>query len=345
MKRTLLAGLMVLTLSTFGLAAGMELSGAGATFPEPLYAAMFAEYNAKTGVKVNYQGIGSGGGIKQLTSKTVDFGGSDAPMTDQELKDAKAEVLHFPTCLGAVVLTYNIPGVTATLKFTPDVIADIYLGKIDKWNDPRIASINTGVALPDMSIIVVRRSDGSGTTFVFTDYLSSVSPEWKSKYGANKVVNWPVGVGGKGNPGVAQYVKQVPGAIGYVEVAYAKQNKMPYALVQNKSGNFIEPDLKSISIAADVAIPADTKVSLVNTDAKEGYPICSFTWIIIYKDQGYGGRDSKRVKALVDAMWWMIHDGQKINESKDYGELPQGVVKLAEDILNSVVYNGKSVRK
>lgn len=266
-------------------------------------------------------------------------------MNEKESAAAKAEVLHFPTCLGAVVLTYNIPGVDKTLKFTPDVIADIFLGKIVKWNDPKIAAANADITLPDMNIIVVHRTDGSGTTFVFTDYLSSVNPEWKEKFGANKVINWPTGVGGKGNPGVAQYVKQVPGSIGYVELAYAKQNKMPAALIQNKSGNFIEPNLQSTSAAADVKIPADTKVSLVNTDAKDGYPIVTMTWILLYKEQSYGGKPLKRVQAMVEAMWYMIHDGQKLNEGKDYGVLPKGVVVLAEDILNSVVYDGKKVRK
>lgn len=344
MKRilTIFAAVAVAAVALY--AASQEVLGAGATFPYPLYTKMFKVYSQEKSVKVNYQGIGSGGGIQQLISKTVDFGGTDAPMTSKEEKAAGAEVIHVPTCLGAVVLTYNLPG-NPKLNFTPDVIADIFLGKITKWNDSRLAAINAGTTLPDMAIVVVRRSDGSGTTFTFSEYLAAVSPEWKTKVGVGKSLNWPVGLGGKGNPGVAAYVKQTPGAIGYVEVAFAKQNKMPWGKVQNKSGNFVDADLASVSAAANVTLPAHTKVSLVNTEAANGYPICTFTWVILYKEQGYGGRPLDRAKATVDLIWWMVHEGQQYNETLDYGRLPAAAVKASENLLKTVTHNGKPVRK
>lgn len=331
------------SLTIAGISFATELSGAGATFPYPLYSKMFSEYYKLKKVEVNYQPIGSGGGVQQLINKTVDFGGTDAPLNEKEEKAAKDEVIHIPTCLGAVVLTYNLPG-NPTIKLTPEIVVDIYLGKITKWNDPRITEINPDYKFPDLGIVVVRRSDGSGTTFVFSEYLASVSEEWKTKVGVGKSLNWPVGIGGKGNPGVAGYVKQTPGAIGYVEVAYAKQNKMPYASLKNKSGNFVLPTLESISKAADVPIPAHTKVSLVNTDNKVGYPIVAFTWIIAYKEQGYGGRPKDRTKALKDLLYWMVTEGQKYNEDLDYGKLPEKAQKAAIDLINSMTYNGKPIQ-
>lgn len=336
------AAILLLGIS-FASADEVQLLGAGATFPYPLYSKMFSEYYKITKVKVNYQGIGSGGGIQQVISKTVDFGGSDAPMNAKEEKGAKDAVLHFPTCLGAVVITYNLPG-NPVLNFTPGVIAEIFMGKITKWNDPRIADINKSVTLPDTAISVVHRSDGSGTTYTFSEYLTVADEAWKKAVGTGKSLNWPTGLGGKGNPGVAAYVKQIPGAIGYVEAAYAKQNGMPMGKVRNKSGNYIEPTIASVGLAADIALPADTKVSIVDTAAPKGYPISTFTWIIVYKEQGYGGRPFERVKTLTDMLWWMIHEGQQFNEPLDYGKLPPKAVAVSEAIIKSITHNGKKAR-
>jgi len=320
--------------------AAMEILGAGATFPYPLYSKMFDEYNKSTGVKVNYQSIGSGGGIKQLTSKTVDFGASDAFLSDEQLKDAPAAIVHVPITLGADVVTYNLPN-NPKLKFTSDVVADIFLGKIKKWNDPRIQKANAGVKLPDMDLFVVHRSDGSGTTFVFTDYLSKVSPEWNTKVGHKTSVDWPVGLGAKGNEGVSGMVKQTPGAVGYVELIYALQNKMQYGSLQNKSGKFIDADIKSVSAAAKVTIPADARVSLTNTDAADGYPISSFTWILLYKNQNYDNRLVDKAKEVSKLVWWMTHDGQKFAEPLNYAPLPKAALKVAEDNLKSINFGGK----
>ncbi|HUL30422.1 MAG TPA: phosphate ABC transporter substrate-binding protein PstS [Thermodesulfobacteriota bacterium] len=292
MKKVLvLVGILLISIGTGGIgqAKDVELIGAGATFPYPLYSKMFDVYNKEYGVKVNYQAIGSGGGIRQLISKTVDFGGSDAIMTDKDLAEASAPVLHIPTCAGAVVLTYNLTG-DPQLRFTPDVIADIFLGKITKWNDGRISAINPGMKLPDMNITVAHRSDGSGTTFIFSDYLSKVSADWKEKVGTGPSLNWPTGLGGKGNPGVAGLVKQTPGSIGYVELIYALQNKMPFGMVKNKKGKWVTATLASTSKAADTNLPDDMKVSLTDTDSPEGYPISGFTWILVYKEQNDGGK-------------------------------------------------------
>ncbi len=327
---------------TKGKAKNVELLGAGATFPYPLYSKMFDEYNKLFGVKVNYQAIGSGGGIRQMLSKTVDFGGTDAFMSDKELAKADGTILHVPTCLGAVVVTYNLEG-SPKLKLTSDVIADAFLGKITKWNDERIKALNPGVKLPDRNITIVHRSDGSGTTFIFSDYLTKVSKDWEKQIGRGKALNWPVGIGGKGNPGVAGLVKQTSGAMGYVELIYTLQNKMPYALIKNKSGNFIEPSLETVSQAANIDIPADTRVSITDTDAKNGYPISSFTWLIFYKEQNYNKRSPDQVKALLSLLWWVEHSGQKYNEALEYAKLPEAAVKRAEVILKSVVYNGKKI--
>jgi len=327
-----------------GHAKDVELIGAGATFPYPLYSKMFDVYNKESGVKVNYQAIGSGGGIRQLTNKTVDFGGSDAIMSDKDLAEASAPVLHIPTCAGAVVVTYNLSG-NLKLRFTPDAIADIFLGKINKWNDRRISEINPGVKLPDMNVTVVHRSDGSGTTSIFSDYLSKVSKEWKEKVGGGTSLSWPTGLGGKGNPGVAGLVQQTPGSIGYVELIYALQNKMPYGMVKNKKGNFVTATLASTSKAADTNLPDDMKVSLTDTDAPEGYPISGFTWILVYKDQSYGDRTEEKPKELVKLLWWMTHEGQKYTEPLEYAPLSKKAVEKAEKLIKSITYKLSTVMK
>jgi phosphate transport system substrate-binding protein len=346
MKKTITAlSLAVLLAASAGAQAKPTLQGAGATFPQPLYLGMFDSYLKTAGIKVNYQGIGSGAGIQQLTAKTVDFGASDAPMSADEQTKAGADVLHIPTCVGAIVLTYNIPGITGSIKLTGNVIAGIYLGTIQAWNDAAIQSLNPEYKLPDLNIVVVRRSDSSGTSYNFSGYLTKVSPDWASQVGQSKSPKWPVGVGGKGNPGVASYVKQVPGSIGYVEIAFARQNKMPVAIVQNKSGAWVDPnDLKSVAAAADIAFPADAKADIINTDAKSGYPIAATTWLLLYKDQGYA-KDQAKSKAVLDLMWWMIHDGQKLNEGLDYATLPPAAVKVAESLLKSVTFNGAPLLK
>jgi phosphate transport system substrate-binding protein len=327
-----------------GAAKEQELIGAGATFPYPLYSKMFDVYSKEYGVKINYQAIGSGGGIRQLTNKTVDFGGSDAIMSEADLKEASAPVLHIPTCAGAVVLTYNLPG-NPQLKFTPDVIGDLFLGKIGKWNDRRLSDINPGVRLPEMNVTVVHRSDGSGTTFIFSDYLSKVSREWKERVGAGTSLNWPTGLGGKGNPGVAGLVKQTPGSIGYVELIYALQNKMPYGMVKNKKGNFVTATLAATSKAADTNLPDDMKVSLTDTDAPEGYPISGFTWILVYKDQSYRDRSEEKAKELVKLLWWMTHEGQKYTEPLEYAPLSKRAVEKAEKLIKSISYKSSVIMK
>jgi phosphate transport system substrate-binding protein len=321
-----------------------ELVGAGATFPAPLYTKMFDQYNRDTGVKVNYQAIGSGGGIAQLKGKTVDFGATDAFMKDEDIKAAPAAIVHVPIVAGAVVVTYNLPG-SPELKFSPDVVADLFLGKISKWDDPRIAALNPSAKLPKTAITVVHRSDGSGTTAVFSDYLGKVSPEWKQKVGAGTSLSWPAGVGAKGNPGVAGLVKQMPGSVGYVELIYALQNKMPYASLKNKSGAFVTPTLESTSVACAVPIPEDTRVSVTDTDAPAGYPISTFTWLILYKEQSYDNRPAAKVEAELKMVWWMIHDGQKLAEPLQYASLPALVVKKAEAVLKSVTFAGTPVLK
>ena len=323
-------------------AGGKELLGAGATFPFPFYSKLFDTYNMEKGVKVNYQAIGSGGGIQQLKAKTVDFGGTDDFMSDKEMADAGAPILHVPTCLGAVVITYNVSGDPA-IKLTPSLIVDIFLGKIEKWNDKRILDVNPGLQLPDMNIATVHRSDGSGTTAIFSGYLAKVSAEWKERVGAGKSLNWPNGLGAKGNPGVAGLVKQVPGAIGYVELIYAVQNKMPYADVKNKSGVFIRPSIKSVTAAAGMAIPDDTRVSIVDTAAKDGYPISGFTWLVFYKEQKYDGRSKDKAADLVNLIGWILHEGQQLAEGLDYAPLPAEAVKKAETVLKSATYEGAAI--
>lgn len=317
------------------------LLGAGSTFVYPLFSKLFSEYNKSNGLKVNYQSIGSGGGILQLTNKTVDFGDSDAPLNDEQDKKIGVPVLHIPMCSGAVVLSYNLPEVKDTLKLTPDIIAGLFQGKIKTWNDAAIAKVNPGVKLPSTPVIIAHRSDGSGTTNIFTTYLSKVNTEWSANPGKGSSINWPTGLGGKGNEGVAGLIKQTPGAIGYIELAYAIQNKMAFAAIQNKSGNFITPSVASTSAAGNIQLPADAKVSLTNTDAKDGYPISGFTWALLYKEQKYNNRSEDRAKKLVNLLWWNIHEGQQYCEGLNYAPLSPAAVKVAEDLLKSATYDGK----
>jgi len=321
----------------------IQLQGAGATFPNPLYQKWLSEYGkAHPEVKIDYQSIGSGGGIKQIQAQTVDFGASDTPMKDEDLKAAPGELLHIPTVLGAVVITYNLEG-APTLHFSPEVIADIFLGKIKKWNDPKIAADNAGAKLPAADITVVHRSDGSGTSAVFTDYLSKVSSEWKEKVGTGPSPSWPVGIGGKGNEGVTGQVKNTPNTVGYVELAYAVQNKLPVAQVKNAGGAFVEPSVDSVTAAAAASansVPDDLRVSITNAQGAQVYPISSFTYILIYKNQ----KDAKKGKALVDFLWWAIHDGESSAKELQYAPLPVEIVKRAEAKLNSINAGGTPLR-
>lgn len=319
------------------------LLGAGSTFVYPLFSKQFSEYNKLNGLKINYQSIGSGGGILQLTNKTVDFGDSDAPLNDDQTQKIGVPVLHIPMCSGAVVISYNLAEVKDTLKINPEVLAEIYLGKITKWNDAKIAAINKGIQLPSTAIVIAHRSDGSGTTNIFTDYLSKVNDEWKSKVGKGSSVNWPAGLGGKGNEGVAGLVKQTPGGIGYIELAYAVQNKMSFAKIQNKTGNFITPDIASTSAAGNVQLPPDSKIFLGNTDAADGYPISGFTWVLIYKEQNYNSRSQGKAQNLLKLLWWNIHDGQQYCEGLHYAPLSPAAVAVAEAILKSATFDGKSL--
>jgi len=312
-----------------GLAAqNLQINGAGATFPAPIYTKWFSEYNKlHPNVEINYQPLGSGAGIRQITNQTVFFGATDGPMTDEQLKAAPDHIFHFPTVLGAVVPIYNIPGTKAELKFTGPLLANIYLGKITKWNDPAITKLNPGVTLPGTDINVVHRSDASGTTFIFTDYLSKVSPEWKSKVGVNTSVNWPTGVGGKGSEGVTGVVAQSPGSISYVELVYALQNKISYGPVQNAAGEFLKGSVQSVTAAAAAAaptMPADFRVSITNAPGKGAYPISSFTWLLLYENP----KNKAQAKAMNDFVKWAITDGQKYATDLGYATLPANVVKL-----------------
>ncbi len=317
------------------------LNGAGATFPAALYSRWHEEFFKLTGVKVNYQSIGSGGGIKALTDGTTDFGASDGPMTDEQLAAVGAPVLHVPMTLGADVATYNIPELAnARLKFSGETLAGIFMGDITKWNDARIAADNAGLSLPNKDIVVVHRSDGSGTSYIWTDYLSSVSDKWKSSVGKSTSVNWPTGLGAKGNEGVSGEVKQDPYSIGYIELAYAMQNQLPTALIKNKAGQFVDATLDSTTAAAAGAsanMPEDLRVSIVNPDGAAAYPIASFTWILVRKDL----TDPAKAQALTRLLWWAVHDGQKLGGDLLYAPLPAAVVQKDEEKINSVTVNGK----
>lgn len=322
----------------------INLQGAGATFPNPLYQKWLSEYGKlHPNVRIDYQSIGSGGGIKQIKEQTVDFGASDAPMKDEDLKSAPAELVHIPTVLGAVVLTYNLTGVEKPLRFSPDVIADIFLGKIKQWSDARIKTDNPDANLPTSEITVVHRSDGSGTSAVFTDYLSKVSAEWKEKVGTGTSPKWPIGLGGKGNEGVTGQVKNTPNTIGYVELAYAVQNKLPVALIRNKAGDFVEPGFDAVTAAAAESLattPDDLRVSITDAAGKTAYPISSYTYVLVYKEQ----KDAAKGKALVDFLWWGIHDGEQFAKDLNYAPLPPDIVKRAEAKINSIVAGGKPLR-
>jgi len=343
----LCAALLTAMINCSGERAGGEikLQGAGATFPAPLYAKWVSEHGKlNPNVKIDYQSIGSGGGIQQITAGTVDFGASDAPMSDDDLKKAPGALLHIPTVLGAVVITYNLAGVTQPLRFAPDVLADIFLGKIKKWDDQRLKADNPGVALPAADITVVHRSESSGTTAVFTDYLAKVSPAWKEKPGAGKAVDWPVGLGAKGNEGVSGQIKQTPNTIGYIELAYAVQNKLPVALVKNRAGQFVEPSLDAVTAAAAETVaqmPDDLRVSITDAAGASAYPIASYTYILVYREQ----KDAAKGKALVDFLWWGIHDGEQFAKDLQYAPLPAQVTQKAEAKLKSITANGQPLRQ
>ena len=325
-------------------ASSAGLTGAGATFPDPIYKRWFMAYNQKTGLQINYQSIGSGGGIKQFTEGTVDFGASDGPMNDTQIAAVQGQVLHLPTVLGAVVVTYNLPGLGATaLRFDGSTLADIFLGKITKWNDPRIAGANPGARLPATDIIVVHRSDGSGTSYVWTDYLSKVSPEWQTKVGKSTAVNWPVGLGGKGNEGVTQQVKQTEGALGYVELIYAISNNLPFAHVKNQAGNYVEPSLASVSAAAasaQFAPDTDFRVSITNPPGAEAYPVASFTWLLVKPDMA----DASRARALKGFLEWMTtEEAQAMAQELHYAPLPKPVVALIQERVKSLKGAGSPI--
>jgi len=337
MKKLLLA-LFALVLGGGARADALLVTGAGATFPFPLYSKWFSDYNKlRPELRFNYQSIGSGGGIKQISERTVDFGASDAPMTDEELAKSQG-IQHIPTVLGAVVVTYHAP--IEGLKLTPETLAGIFLGGITKWNDPKLARDNPGLKLPDTAVAVVHRSDGSGTTSIFTDYLAKVSPEWKSRVGAGKSVKWPVGLGAKGNEGVTGVVTSTPGAVGYVELAYAHQNQLAMASLRNRDGVFMAPSLESTSAAAaGVEMPADYRVSITDAKGKDAYPIASFTYLLVYKDQA----DPKKGEAMLRFLWWAVHEGQATTASLDYAPLPKAVVAKVEKTLGSLTVQGKPV--
>jgi phosphate transport system substrate-binding protein len=331
-------------LSSAPASAQVSLTGAGATFPNPIYTKWFDAYNKKTGVRINYQSIGSGGGIRQFTEGTIDFGASDGPMNDEQMQAVGGKVLHVPTVLGAVVLTYNLPTLGKTrLKFDGTTIANIFLGKVTKWNHPAIVALNPGVKLPDTDIIVVHRSDGSGTSYIFTDYLSKILPEWKGKVGKATSVNWPTGLGGKGNEGVTQQVKQTEGSLGYVELIYALSNGLPYADVKNQAGSFVEPSLASVTAAASSARfekNTDFRVSITDAPGDQAYPISSFTWLLVRPD----ARDPAKGKAFKDFLAWMITpEAQKMAEELKYAALPAPVISLIEARLPTLKAGGKAI--
>ena len=325
------------SLLTAGMAQALTVNGAGATFPYPIYSKWFYEYNKQTGVQINYQSIGSGGGIQQLTAGTVDFGASDAPMTDDQISKVDGGVLHFPTVAGAVALAYNIPGVSKGLKLTSGVLVDIYMGVITKWNDSAIADLNPGMTLPDLAITVSHRSDGSGTTNIFTNYLTKVSSKWASSVGFATSVKWPVGVGGKGNEGVAGLISQIPGTIGYVELAYAIKNNLAYATVKNKSGNYVEPSLASTTAAAAGALkrmPSDFRVMITDASGSEAYPICGFTWLLIHPKYG----DGQKGKAITDFLGWYLDKGEDMAADLYYAPLPASLVEKVKAKIEMIKY-------
>ena len=328
----LLLAVLVLALPVM---AQTTLNGAGATFPNPIYSKWFSEYNMlHPDIQINYQSLGSGAGIRQVLSGTVDFGASDTPMSDEQLAQSKTKILHIPTVLGAVVPAYNVPGISGDIKFTPEALAGIFLGKIQKWNDSVIAQANPGVKFPDKPIIVVHRSDGSGTTFIFTDYLSKVSKDWESSVGKGASPKWPVGLGGKGNEGVAGQIRQLEGAIGYIELVYAVENKITYGSVKNAAGNFVKASLDTVTEAAASVkdMPADFRVSITNAPGKTAYPISSFTWLLIPQQ----AQDPKKGKIISDFLKWMVTDGQKMTNQLSYAPLPKSVVEKVKAVIPQI---------
>ncbi len=328
--------ILCILLLTCCVVAETQLNGAGATFPYPMYSKWFNEYhNLHPDIAINYQSIGSGGGIRQVTAGTVDFGASDGPMTDEQIAASKVKLLHVPTVLGSVVPAYNIPGVNQEVKFTPDLLAGIFLGKISNWSDPSIAKVNPDIKFPNQGITVVHRSDGSGTTYVWTDYLSKISQDWQSAVGKGTSVKWPVGVGGKGNEGVAGMIRQLPGSLGYIELIYAVQNKIPYGVVRNASGAFIKASLQSTTAAAaGVKMPADFRVSITNSPAKDAYPIASFTWLLIPTNP----TDANKGKILKDFLFWMLGPGQSMTEALSYAPLPKPVVEMEKAAITKQIH-------
>jgi phosphate transport system substrate-binding protein len=330
--------LLLCALVALPVAAQTKLNGAGATFPNPMYSKWFSEYHKlHPDVEVNYQSIGSGGGIRQVIAGTVDFGASDGPMTDDQLKESKTRILHFPTVLGAVVPAYNIPGVAGEVKFTPEALAGIFLGRIAKWNDKAITSVNPGMNFPDKDIVVVHRAEASGTTYIFTDYLAKVSSDWKSTIGGEgrgAAIKWPLGLAGKGNEGVAGMIRGLPGAIGYVELIYAVQNNISYGSVKNSAGNFVKASLDSVTAAAASSpkMPPDFRVSITNAPGKDAYPISSFTWLLIPEQS----KDAAKGKILADFLNWMVTDGQKMTAALSYAPLPDGVVQKEKEAIKLV---------
>jgi phosphate transport system substrate-binding protein len=347
MKFTRFVALAALLGAAVPAASQVQLNGAGATFPKIIYENWMLAYNqSHPDVKLNYQAIGSGGGIRQFSDGTVDFGGTDAPMTDSAITAISGNVLHIPTVMGAVVIAYNLQGLSQPVKFTPDVLADIFLGKITNWNDARLASVNPGVKLPTQDIIVVHRSDGSGTSFVFTDYLSKVSPDWQQKVGKGTSPNWPVGLGGRGNDGVSATVTQTPGAIGYIELAYALINKTPFGTLKNSSGNWITPSLESVTAAAagamkDMGPNTDFRVSITNAPGAQAYPIASFTWLLVHKQYS----DNPKARTLVQFIWWAETDGQAKAPELGYAPLPKELRPWIEARLKTVTAEGRPVFK
>ena len=331
-----IAATLTVSAASVTLLAQAQINGAGATFPNPIYSKWFSEYaKIKPGVLINYQSLGSGAGIRQLTNQTVFFGATDGPMTTDQLQAAPGKILHLPTVLGAVVPVYQLAGVSAEIKFTGPLLADIFLGKVVKWNDPAIAKVNPGVKLPDTDITVVHRSDGSGTSYIWVDYLAKVSPEWKKSVGVSTAVKWPVGLGGKGNEGVAGLVKQTPGSIGYVELIYAIQNKIAFGAVQNANGEFVKASIPAVTAAAAAAaksMPADFRVSITNAPGAGVYPISSFTWLLLYENP----KDKAQSKAMVEFMKWALTDGQKMATGLGYAPLPAEVVKLEQAALATI---------
>lgn len=355
MKKLIVSVVAGLTL--FSAAVAQDLTGAGATFPFPLYSKMFNEYEKLTGLQVNYQSIGSGGGQRQMLEQTVDFGGSDAPMTDESLAQAPASsayggpnpILHIPAALAAVVPTYNFeplsPNPAEPLRFSGAVLADIFLGNITNWSDPRLQALNPDIALPELEITVVHRSDGSGTTSIFVDYLAKVSEQWAREVssGSQTSVSWPVGNGGKGNEGVAGLVSQIPGAIGYVSLEYAVANGLGVGIVQNSSGNFVDPTLDAVAAAADVELPEDMRATFTNTDNPEGWPIAGFTWILVYQDQNYKGRSMEQAQRTVDLIRWMITDGQQYNNALNYAQVLGAARDGGLRLLDTITYGGEAL--